>query len=150
MAFLEWIAQYWVQWFCALIGGGILLFGRYFLKLQKQVNENEWKNKEATIINTVNERIDEVAQQSSEEDIHIHEELNGLHTEIDLVETGILSIQGKQFIDQCKVLLENNHVITVDEYEFFETEYAVYKQLGGNHTGDTLHARVVDKFRTQM
>ena len=43
-------------------------------------------------------------------------------------------------------LLQKNHVITVDEYEDFEVEYDVYKGLGGNHKGDALHARVVEKF----
>jgi hypothetical protein len=47
-------------------------------------------------------------------------------------------------------LLGTGHYITVDEYEEFEADYATYKRLKGNHRGDALHDRVIDKVRAQM
>jgi hypothetical protein len=44
----------------------------------------------------------------------------------------------------CEELLSQDY-ISIEEYEEFEDEYAVYKSLGGNHRGDSLHARVVAK-----
>ena len=154
MQVLEWIAKYWVQWLCALISGGVVLFAKHYIKMHKQIVEEEQKNKEKAICNKIIENFDEkiktVEEQSAEEDARIRDELDHIHTEIDTVETGILSIQGKQFKDYCSKLLETGHYISVEEYEEFEAEYDVYKSLGGNHRGDALHDRVVDKVRAQM
>ena len=154
MKVLEWIAQYWINWLCALAAGGIALFAKHYVKLQKKNMEEKWKEKEKNmcnkIITTMEERITSVEKQSSNEDVRIHKELDKIHGDIDHMESGILSIQGKQFRDFCEHLLETKHYITVDEYEEFEVEYEVYKGLGGNHRGDALHDRVVDKVRAQM
>lgn len=161
MTVIEWIAKYWIEWVCALVSGGVILFAKRYIKMHKQVTEQEWKDKEKNmcgkIITNFDEKIKAVEKQSSEEDNRIHEDLDHIHNEIDniqtkvsTVETGVLSIQGKQFRDYCSMLLETGHYITVEEYEEFETDYEVYKGLGGNHRGDALHDRVVDKIRAQM
>lgn len=154
MEVLEWIAKYWVQWLCGLVAGGVVLFAKHYIKLQKKAMEDKWSDKEKNmcgkIICTLEEKIGAVELQSKEEDNKIHIELNEIHKDIDTMESGILSIQGKQFRDMCERLLQSGHYITVDEYEEFESEYIVYKGLGGNHRGDALHDRVVDKVQAQM
>lgn len=154
MEVLEWIAKYWVNWLCALAAGGIALFAKHYVKLQKEKMEHKWAEKEKNmcgkIISTLEDRIGAVEKQSSEEDKRIHKELDEIHKDVDSMESGILSIQGKQFRDFCEHLLAMGHYITVDEYEEFEIEYEVYKGLGGNHRGDALHDRVVDKVQVQM
>lgn len=154
MEVLEWIAKYWVNWLCMLVAGGIALFAKHYVKLQKQAMEDKWKDKEKNmcgkIICTLEEEIQKVETKSVEEDSKLHAELEHIHQEVEMMESGILSIQGKQFRDNCEKLLEHGHYITVDEYEEFEQEYEVYKGLGGNHRGDALHDRVVDKVQAQM
>ena len=154
MEVLEWIAKYWVNWLCVLVAGGITLFAKHYVKLQKQHMEQKWTDKEKNmcgkIICTLEEKIGAVEVQSKNEDVKIHEELDHVHSDLNTINAGILSIQGKQFKDFCRELLEKGHYITVDEYEEFETEYEVYKGLGGNHRGDALHDRVVDKVQAQM
>ena len=154
MEVLEWIAKYWVNWVCALVAGGVVLFAKHYVKLQKQAMEDKWKDKEKNmcgkIICTLEEKIGAVEKQSQEEDNKIRVELDTVHAELNSVGSGILSIQGKQFRDYCETLLQHGHYITVDEYEEFESEYEVYKNLGGNHRGDSLHDRVVDKVQAQM
>lgn len=154
MEVLEWIAKYWINWVCALVAGGVVLFAKHYVKLQKQAMEDKWKDKEKNmcgkIICTLEEKIGAVEAQSVEEDNRLHEELDGVHKDVDNVSKGVLSIQGKQFRDYCGYLLTTGHYITVDEYEEFESEYEVYKCLGGNHRGDALHDRVVDKVQAQM
>lgn len=154
MEVLEWIAKYWINWLCVLVAGGVSLFAKHYVKLQKQALENKWKEKEKNmcgkIITTIEEEIKRVEENSATEDIKIHKELDNVHKDVDNMTHGILSIQGKQFRDYCENLLEAGHYITVDEYEEFESEYEVYKQLGGNHRGDSLHDRVVDKVKAQM
>lgn len=154
MEVLEWIAKYWVNWLCALVAGGIALFAKHYVKLQKKAMEDKWADKEKNmcgkIICTLEEKIGAVEKQSQEEDNKIRVELDTVHAELNSVGSGILSIQGKQFRDYCETLLQHGHYITVDEYEEFESEYEVYKNLGGNHRGDSLHDRVVDKIQAQM
>lgn len=154
MEVLEWIAKYWVNWLCMLIAGGIALFAKHYVKLQKQHIEQKWADKEKNmcgkIICTLEEKIGAVEVQSKDEDVKLHEELDHVHSDLNTINSGILSIQGKQFKDFCRELLEKGHYITVDEYEEFEAEYEVYKGLGGNHRGDALHDRVVDKVQAQM
>ena len=154
MEVLEWIAKYWVNWLCMLVAGGIALFAKHYVKLQKKSMEDKWKDKEKNmcgkIISTLEEEIRKVDEKSNEEDKLIHAELDEIHVNLNTVESGVLSIQGKQFKDYCEFLLETGHYITVDEYEEFEYDYEVYKKLGGNHRGDALHDRVVDKVKTQM
>lgn len=154
MEVLEWIAKYWVNWLCALVAGGIALFAKHYVKLQKKHMEDKWAEKEKNmcgkIICTLEEQIQKVETQSKEEDVKIHDELAEVHQDVEFITEGVLSIQGKQFKDYCEELLETGHYITVDEYEEFESDYATYKKLKGNHRGDALHDRVIDKVRAQM
>lgn len=152
MEILEWLGKYWLEWLCGLVATGALFFAKHYIKIQRQVNEEKWKNKEKNmygkIITTLEDRIQGVEDKSAAEDVIIHKELDKIHSEVDTVESGILSIQGKQFREMCENLLKQDY-ITVEEYEEFEEEYAVYKGLGGNHRGDSLHARVVAKVDKQ-
>ena len=152
MEILEWLGKYWLEWLCGLVATGALFFAKHYIKIQKQVNEEKWKNKEKNmcgkIITTLEDKIQSVKDKSAAEDVIIHKELDKIHSEVDTVESGILSIQGKQFREMCEDLLKQDY-ITVEEYEEFEEEYAVYKGLGGNHRGDSLHARVVAKVDKQ-
>lgn len=137
-----------------LVAGGIALFAKHYVKLQKKAMDDKWQEKEKNmcgkIICTLEEKIGAVETKSQEEDTKLHEDLSEIHAEVDSVKQGILSIQGKQFRDMCERLLATGHYIAVDEYEEFESEYTVYKGLGGNHRGDALHDRVIDKVQAQM
>lgn len=152
MEILEWLGKYWLEWLCGLVATGALFFAKHYIKIQRQVNEEKWKDKEKNmcgkIITTLEDRIQGVEDKSATEDVIIHNELDEIHSEVDAIESGILSVQGKQFREMCEDLLKQDY-ITVEEYEEFEEEYAVYKGLDGNHKGDSLHARVVAKVDKQ-
>ena len=152
MEILEWLGKYWLEWLCGLVATGALFFAKHYIKIQRQVNEEKWKDKEKNmcgkIITTLEDRIQGVEDKSATEDVIIHNELDEIHSEVDAIESGILSVQGKQFREMCEDLLKQDY-ITVERYEEFEEEYAVYKGLGGNHRGDSLHARVVAKVDKQ-
>ena len=152
MEILEWLGKYWLEWLCGLVATGALFFAKHYIKIQRQVNEEKWKDKEKNmcgkIITTLEDRIQGVEDKSATEDVIIHNELNEIHSEVNAIESGILSVQGKQFREMCEDLLKQDY-ITVEEYEEFEEEYVVYKGLGGNHRGDSLHARVVAKVDKQ-
>ena len=48
------------------------------------------------------------------------------------------------------MLLAEDHFITMEEFEEEESEYATYKELHGNHTGDALHKAVCEKYYSQI
>ena len=154
MDVLQWIASYWVTWLCALIAGGVILFAKHYIKLQKKqfediLEEREAATKEA-VISSLKERMDLFEASSTNEDIRFNGEIEQLSNEVKDLRIGILSIQRKQFIDECKKLLEAGHSISLAEYEQIEEDHLAYKALGGNHNGDALHERVVDKVKTQI
>lgn len=96
---LKWIAQYWINWLCVLVAAGVSLFAKHYVKLQKQALEKKWQDKEKNmcgkIISTLEEEILKVETLSREEDSKLHKELDHIHAEVDTMESGILSIQGK-------------------------------------------------------
>ena len=98
----------------------------------------------------IDEKIKTVQTISDEADKQLQEEMIIIKNGVENLTSGILSIQGKQFREECVAMLDPEHFILVDEYEQFEEDYIAYKTLGGNHNGDALHARVVEKFNAQI
>lgn len=170
MEILEWLGKYWLEWLCGLIATGVIFFAKRYISMEKKNTEEKWKEKEQNMCNKIisnfDEKISEIKTVSNDKESRLYEnvqavqnnleksdkiifdDLSNIHGEVDIIESGILSIQGKQFRDMCEVLLQQDH-ISVDEYQEFEEEYSVYKKLGGNHRGDALHERVVAKFDKQ-
>lgn len=102
------------------------------------------------IVDELTEKINHVEEKSDENDRIMREDIEVLSNNVENLTVGVLSLQGKQFRDECISLLNTEHLITVDEYQQFEEDYIAYKGLGGNHTGDALHGRVVEKFNNQI
>lgn len=59
---------------------------------------------------------------------------------------GLLEIYRKSFLESCKILLQSGHIITDEEFEDLTSAYKIYKELGGNHQGDTNYRAVEDKY----
>ena len=73
-----------------------------------------------------------------------------LHSEIDNVRDGMLSMQGRNFKNDCHKLLKKDHVIDVKEYEQLLADHIVYNKLGGNHEGDALFSMVEAKYKNTI
>lgn len=151
---LDIFVKYWLQWIFGLIAAGIVIWAKHIIKLEKEsvnrVKAERMKEMREEIVDELTEKIDKVEQKSDENDRIMKEEIEVLSNNVENLTIGVLSLQGKQFRDQCIFLLDPEHIITVDEYEQFEEDYVAYKGLGGNHTGDALHKRVVDKFNNHI
>ena len=151
---LDFIIKYWVEFVCGLVAAGIGVFAKHYVKLQKKALEDAWRRKEEAakdeVIKKLEGELEEEISKSEEADEEMKEQIEGLSYLIDNLTQGVLSIQGKQFRDICLYLLDPDHIITIQEYEQFEEDYAAYKALGGNHRGDALHDRVVEKFTNQL
>lgn len=151
---IEIITKYWVQWVCGLGATGIVIWAKHIIKLEKNsvkiIKEQKMKEMRTEIVEELENKIEEVRQVSNEADKRMQEEINQVKIGITNLNAGVLSLQSKQFREECVYLLQKDHFITIDEYEQFEEDYAAYKNLGGNHNGDALHSRVVEKFASQV
>ena len=151
---LDYILKYWVAWVCGLVAAGIVAFFKRFWKLQKKALRDDLDKEAESLKKEVVEQFeDELHRCKAEieaENKKQSADIEAISLQVESLEIGILSIQGKQFRETCLALLEPDHMITVLEYEQFEEDYNAYKALGGNHRGDALHDRVVDKFDKQL
>lgn len=151
---LDIFIKYWVQWLCGLIATGVAVWAKHVIKLEKEsVNKTKaerMKEIREEIVDELTEKINKVEQKSDENDRIMKEEIEVLSNNVENLTIGVLSLQGKQFRDECIFLLNPDHFITIDEYQQFEEDYLAYKGLGGNHTGDALHNRIVEKFNNQI
>lgn len=73
-----------------------------------------------------------------------------IHREIDVIKNGMLSLEGRSFKDDCRKLLQEEHRITLAEFEAISAEHDVYNSLGGNHEGDGLFSMVVAKYQNTL
>lgn len=89
----------------------------------------------------------EVVKESDEKS---REEDEKIHKEIDIIKDGMLSVEGRAFRNECRRLLEQDHVITFNEYEAILGEHVTYNNLGGNHEGDGLFSMVQAKYQNQL
>lgn len=93
----------------------------------------------AELIRTIDER----DKQLLEADVEIH-------AEIDALRDGMLSLQGREFKADCRYLLSEGHIITLNEYESIVEEHRIYNSLGGNHEGDALFSMVKAKYEQSL
>lgn len=89
----------------------------------------------------------QVVKESEERSI---EEDKRIHHEIDIIKDGMLSVEGRAFRNECRRLLEEGHIITLNEYEAILAEHITYNNLGGNHEGDGLFSMVQVKYQNQL
>lgn len=99
--------------------------------------------------NEINTKVDEALEAGREEsksdDAVLEKEISALEKNITALTAGVLSMQGKEFRNNCRRLLAEDHVITLDEWEELDKDHMAYNGLGGNHKGDHLFSLVKKK-----
>lgn len=99
--------------------------------------------------NEINTKVDEALEAGREEsksdDAVLEKEISALEKNITALTAGVLSMQGKEFRNNCRKLLAEDHVITLDEWEELDKDHTAYNGLGGNHKGDHLFSLVKKK-----
>lgn len=89
-------------------------------------------------------------QESVNDDKRIEAHVDAVAENVDILRAGLLSMQGHEFRKKCRVLLEEGHKITTEEWETISDDYDAYKGLGGNHNGDTLFEAVKKKYEAAL
>ena len=69
---------------------------------------------------------------------------------MNILKSGVLSLQKEQFLKLGRKLLESDHVITYEEYMTYTQQHIVYNSLGGNHEGDAQFALVEKKYHSGL
>lgn len=131
---LEFILKYWIEFLFGLViaGGGFII--KRTLKSYKQERADEKK-----------EFLKEIQKEIQAEFVRSDKKETELQNEIKILKNGLLSIQGRTFKSNCKKLLEENHEISLEEYEEITKDHDAYNSLGGNHNGDQLYQLVRQK-----
>ena len=99
--------------------------------------------------NEINTKVDKALEAGREEskadDAVLEKEISAMKKNITALTAGVLSMQGKEFINNCRKLLAEDHIITLDEWEELDIDHTAYNGLGGNHKGDHLFLFVKKK-----
>lgn len=143
---LQFIIQYWVEFLFGLIISGLSVWARYHWKQFKKAKAQTEKN----FLDKVKTEIDSTYEQTKKDDIILKEEINSITQQVELLQKGILSLQGKEFKQECAKLLKVDHKITLEEYEQLMEDHEAYNGLGGNHKGDQLFTLVTEKFEKNL
>ena len=122
------------------------------------MHENEMVSAVEKKLDEHKEAMQEQMQECSENLLKIVETKNielleadkKINEEIDSLKDGMLSIQGRDFKNECHRLLKQDHAIDVKEYEALLVDHIVYNKLGGNHEGDSLFHMVEAKYRNTI
>ena len=135
---LEFVIKYWVEFAFGLIVAG----GGYFIRRYLKMREDEQNRERTKFYDNFKKDIfikyDEIKKESENGDLELQKQL-------DLLRKGILSLQKKEFFKECQALLEEDHELTLDEYQQCIEDHDAYNGLKGNHRGDSLFALVEEK-----
>ena len=87
MEILEWLGKYWLEWLCGLVATGALFFAKHYIKIQRQVNEEKWKDKEQNMCNKIisnfDEKISEIKTISNDKESQFYESVQTVQNNLD-------------------------------------------------------------------
>ena len=158
---IDFIVKYWVEVLFGLICGGVAFVVRHHVKLiiaDRKRHETDlltsidkkFEKQNEHMTNQMKECYDNLTNVVKDLEERSIEEDKRIHHEIDIIKDGMLSVEGRAFRNECRRLLEEGHVITLNEYEAILAEHVTYNNLGGNHEGDGLFSMVQVKYQNQL
>lgn len=158
---VEFIIQYWLQFLLGVIASGLTILCTRLYYLWKKERRAQRREVEGRIISAVQTLIEdndkeimkiirEEEKASAKADEQLEVQMTQIQKDLSVLTEGMLSIQGRQFKEDCRQLLEEDHVISLEEYENISHEHDVYNQLRGNHEGDNLFGLVKVKYEASL
>ena len=129
---IDFIAKYWLQCLFTLFTAGATALIKFSLSQMKK-----------SLLAQKEELLRRAKEDSDKRDMELDKQMNCL-------QAGILTLMSQEFYAKCRALLEENHNISLDEYEAIEKEHVIYNNLGGNHKGDTLFDLVQKKYENSL
>lgn len=131
---LEFIIKYWLEF----VFGLVIAVGGYVIKRTLKSYHQERTDEKKEFLKEIQKEIQKEFERSNKREIE-------LQNEIKTLKAGLLSIQGRAFKATCRKLLEEDHEISLEEFEEVSKDHDAYNSLGGNHNGDQLFQLVRKK-----
>ena len=158
---LDFIVKYWVEFALGIIATGLGVACKRILNLYKKEKEHEKTEEKNQLLEEMKDMmtscqldlINKILPHEAalkEEDKKLNQDITHLNENMDILKGGVLSLQGREFKQDCRELLKEDHVITLIEYETIVDEHKIYNSLGGNHRGDALFAAVQQKYNNSL
>lgn len=163
---LDFFVKYWTEFLFGIVAAGILAGGRYIWTLFKNRLRDSLEEQITSITDVIAKRMSEtdekleakntsltqqigalqadmkIMQQEIQTDKNdenlIEKKIDTLEDNLNTLKDGILSLQRKEFKEECRRLLNQEEAITYEQYTILQREHTVYNSLGGNHEGDQL------------
>lgn len=163
---LDFIIKYWTEFLFGIVAAGILAGGRYIWTLFKNRLKDGLEEQIISITDVITKRMSETDEKLEAKNTSLTQQIGELQADmkimqqeiqknkndenliekkIDILEDnlntlkgGILSLQRKDFKEECRKLLNQKEAITYEQYTMLQHEHTVYNSLGGNHEGDQL------------
>lgn len=142
---LEFIAKYWLQCILTLISGGLGLLCKKIWGLYKAEQERKSNEEHNNIVTEITSALKKETKEVKEEIQSVKTDNTKQQEQINIIREGILDMQGSSFKRFCRMLLQPDHEISLEEMEQCSKEYHTYKQLQGNSNGDLLYNMVKEK-----
>lgn len=163
---LDFFVKYWTEFLFGIVAAGILAGGRYIWTLFKNRLRDSLEEQITSITNVIAKRMSETdeklevkntsltqqigalqadmkimqqkIQTNKNDENLIEKKIDTLEDNLNTLKDGILSLQRKEFKEECRRLLNQEEAITYEQYTILQREHTVYNSLGGNHEGDQL------------
>lgn len=135
---IEFIEEFWIEWLLGLIVAALGFATKKFYSLWQEEKKRKRSDEQKRFEDDIKAAIKESSSESRKEE-------EQLQRQIDIIKSGVLSLQGRIFRQECRDFLESEKEFSLDDFEELQAEYDTYKQLGGNHMGDILFSMVQEK-----
>lgn len=163
---LDFFVKYWTEFLFGIVAAGILAGGRYIWTLFKNRLRDSLEEQITSITDVIAKRMSETdekleakntsltqqigalqadmkimqqeIQTNKNDENLIEKKIDTLEDSLNTLKDGILSLQRKEFKEECRRLLNQEEAITYEQYTILQREHTVYNSLGGNHEGDQL------------
>lgn len=168
----DFIVKYWLEVGFGLLATAVGAMFAYFKKYYKKgidAAKQEEKNAMVAEIKVIlDKQQEEIKQQLATQAANFTTQLNTQKQEFDkqlgtisarledleqrfnILNDGVLSIQKREFMTDCRTLLEDHHIITLEEFEHITKEHKIYNSLGGNSDGDLFFNMVKEKYKGEI
>ena len=163
---LDFFVKYWTEFLFGIVAAGILAGGRYIWTLFKNRLRDSLEEQIISITDVIAKRMSETDEKLEAKNTSLTQQIGALQTDMKIMQQeiqtnkndenliekkidtlkdnlntlkdGILSLQRKEFKEECRRLLNQEEAITYEQYTILQREHTVYNSLGGNHEGDQL------------
>ena len=163
---LDFFVKYWTEFLFGIVAAGILAGGRYIWTLFKNRLSDSLVEQITNITDVIAKRMSETDEKLEAKNTSLTQQIGALQADMKIMQQeiqtnkndenliekkidtleenlgtlkdGILSLQRKEFKEECRRLLNQKESITYEQYTILQREHTVYNSLGGNHEGDQL------------